>query len=546
MKRIVGIVLGLASLFPIAKAAEPPRPTLLVTIVVDQLSADLFNEYRPMYEHGLARLARGAVFPQGYQGHAATETCPGHSTILTGARPARTGIIANDWLDPSRPRTAGNTTTYGIYCVEQAGPANSNSEEKVISPANLRVPTLGDRMKEANRETRVVSVAGKDRSAVMLGGANADLTLWWTREGFATYTGKESAIPSKITNSINKKVRASIADGVRSKLPTQCRSRAQEVSITPNVKVGTLHAIEPGSWRRWRTSAELDAYTVETALEAVKQLQLGKRNTVDLLAVSLSATDYVGHYFGNQGAEMCAQQVALDKTIGRLLKELDKTGVQYVVALTADHGGSDVTERSNSRGLEAAERLDEQLLPPAMNEALTKALGLSEPALLGTYEYSSDVWLSASIPSDKRAEVRDVAARMYRDHRQVAHVFTKDDLLAAPRPTGPVDEWSLLDRAKASFDPERSGDLLVLLKQHVSIYQKPKNGERDYVTTHGSPWGYDRRVPILVWWQGITGFEQPMAVETVDIVPTFASFIGLDIPADQIDGRRLPLPPTQR
>src|SRR5689334_1447025 len=80
-------------------AAPPPRPTLLVTIVVDQYSADLFGEYRSLYRDGLATLAHGAVFARGYQSHSGTETCPGHSTILTGARPARTGIIANEWQD---------------------------------------------------------------------------------------------------------------------------------------------------------------------------------------------------------------------------------------------------------------------------------------------------------------------------------------------------------------------------------------------------------------------------------------------------------------
>jgi predicted AlkP superfamily pyrophosphatase or phosphodiesterase len=527
--------------FITSAVAQAPQPKLLVTIVVDQFSADLFTEYRPLYKHGLARLADGAVYPRGFQSHSSTETCPGHSTILTGARPARTGIIANEWEDPSRPRMAGNRKTYAVYCVEQAGDANSVIGKTVVSPAHLRVPTLGDRLKQKSPDSRVVSVAGKDRSAVLLGGFNADLTLWWTPDGFTTYAGKEAGIPPSIMKSVNQKMRSSIAAGMSAKTPKECSSRAHELAVAPNITVGTSQAVPPGSWRRWRASTAFDAITVDAALEAMKQLELGKRDAVDLLAISLSANDYVGHYFGTEGAEMCAQQIALDRTIGHLLDEIDKLRVPYVVALTADHGGIDLTERNRQRGILEAQRLDEKLLPKHMNPALSAALGLPEPLILGSDEFANDVWLSADIPASRRAEVQQAAARIYRSHPQVEVVFTKNELIGAAPPSGPPDEWTLLERAKASFDPQRSGDLIVLLKPYVSIYQKPKDVERDYVTTHGSPWAYDRRVPILFWWPGIEPVEQPKAVETVDIVPTFARFIGLTIPEGDIDGRALPM-----
>lgn len=145
-------------------------------------------------------------------------------------------------------------------------------------------------------------------------------------------------------------------------------------------------------------------------------------------------------------------------------------------------------------------------------------------------EFTNDVYLSPSVPSQKRAAVLDAAARLYRAHRQVEMVFTRSELIAAGPPALPVNEWTLLDRAKASFNPERSGDLIVLLKPYVTIYLEPKSREDDYVASHGSPWGYDRRVPIVFWWKGISGFEQPAAVETVDIAPTLAALIGLRYP----------------
>src|SRR3546814_21180465 len=116
---------------------------------------------------------QGVVFPRGYQGNAATETCPGHSTILTGSRPSRTGIIANSWFDLNAARADKL-----VYCAEDEAQPGTSSADYQASPVHLRVPTLGGRMKAANPATRVVSVAGKDRAAIMMGGATAD-QVWW-------------------------------------------------------------------------------------------------------------------------------------------------------------------------------------------------------------------------------------------------------------------------------------------------------------------------------------------------------------------------------
>jgi hypothetical protein len=386
----------------------------------------------------------------------------------------------------------------------------------------------------------VVAVSGKDRSAVMLGGRKADLTLWWTEGGFATYPGRESTIPRAIAEGVNNAVRGSYGQRTVPTLPRSCAAKSLKIDIAPGISVGTLQPTEANS-RRWRATPAMDSLTVDAALAAVKALELGQRDSIDLLAVSLSANDYVGHYFGTAGPEMCAQQLALDKTIGRLLTELDKVRIPYVVALTADHGGVDTPERNRLRGLPAAQRISSDLLPGKVGADLAEELGLNVNVVLGKDEFSNDVYLNPAIPADKQAGALEAAARKYRAHPQVAQVFTKNELIAAAPPSSPVEEWTLLDRAKVSFNPERSGDLVVLLEPYVVIYLPPKNADTDYIASHGSPWGYDRRVPIIFWWKGITAFEQPVAVETVDIAPTLASLIGLEIPASEIDGRALPV-----
>src|SRR5690242_7731029 len=135
--RHIGLLSLSLSWFALASAAELPKPTLVVAIVIDQYSADLFEQYRPLYAHGLARLSSGVVFARGYQSHAATETCPGHSAILTGARPARTGIIANEWQDLSRARKSDATVTYRRYCADAddpSGPAGAITSDALLVP----------------------------------------------------------------------------------------------------------------------------------------------------------------------------------------------------------------------------------------------------------------------------------------------------------------------------------------------------------------------------------------------------------------------------
>jgi len=520
-----------------ALAQSAPKPKLIVAISVDQFSTNVFNEYRASFTGGLKRLTRGIVFPRGHQSHAATETCPGHSTILTGGRPSRTGIIANDWQNPSleRKNKDGNPT-FEVYCAEKPGAVGSSAADQEISTNFLRIPTLGDRMKAMTPATRVVAVSGKDRAAVMMGGKTADATIWWNGKAFGTYAGKEANLPPTLA-AINARATAAIATPLTQKLPAGCVGRSRAVPVSTTETVGTLKPRKAGNASGWRSTPEFDVMTLDVALAAANQLKLGKGPATDLLAISFSATDYVGHSFGTSGAEMCTQIAMLDVVLGKLFAALDKSGVEYTAVLTADHGGHDLPERNAANGLPTAERVDIMLSAQAVGSRLAKQFALADNALIGRAPFG-DMYLRASVPADKRTAVRDAAVVFYRAHRQVAAVFTKDELIAAPPPAGPVDEWSLIERAKASFDAERSGDFLVLLKPYVTPIPDASFG---YVATHGSPWGYDRRVPILFWWKGAATFEQPNAVETVDIMPTLASIIGLNVPVSEIDGRCLDL-----
>jgi predicted AlkP superfamily pyrophosphatase or phosphodiesterase len=515
-----------------AQPASRPAPKLIVAISVDQFSADLFAEYRQLFSDtgGLGRLARqGVVFPSGYQSHAATETCPGHSTILTGAHPDRTGIIANNWFDLKVRKDKS------IYCAE-----DEKQKDYTISPAHLKVPTLGDWMKNDNPDVRSIAVAGKDRAAVMMGGKRADQLWWWSNTAFFGPAGQTSGA----VDQINKDVAAELATPQAAlTLPAVCEARNHAVKVGDSKTVGTGHfAREAGKEKAFRASPELDRAILVLAAALVTERKLDEGPATNILAIGLSATDYVGHTYGTEGAEMCLQLLALDRELGSFFDKLDAKGVDYLVVLTADHGGHDLPERHQEHAAPTAKRVVPDLKVSEVSKKIASHFKLKEPVLHAEGP-SGDIYIDLSLSGKKRAKVLAYAKKLYQDAPQVALVLTHAEVQAIPRPTGPPDTWSLPERARASFDPQRSGDLVVLLKPRVTpIFEDDAQAEGAYVATHGSPWDYDRRVPILFWRKDITPFEQPLPVETVDIAPTLAALLKLQkVPANAFDGKCLDL-----
>ncbi|HEY5713135.1 MAG TPA: alkaline phosphatase family protein [Allosphingosinicella sp.] len=519
------------ALFP-AHAQEPARPRLIVAISVDQFSADLFSQYRQYFTGGLRRLEQGAVFPAGYQSHAATETCPGHSTILTGARPARTGIVANNWFDQG----AARADKY-IYCSEDERVPGSTSENYTVSPVHLRVPTLGDLMHRADPRSRVVAIAGKDRAAIMMGGHTPDQRWWWNGRAFTSHGGV--AVPPMIATANARILESLTLARQPMDLPGLCESRSREVQVPGRASpVGTGRFARPaGDRNAFRASPDFDAAIMALAIDMAEEMRLGRGPATDLLAIGLSATDYVGHTFGTGGSEMCIQMMALDRLLGRLFERLDDDHIDYVVMLTADHGGHDLPERIREQGGGAAARVDPALQASAMGRALGQRLHLQGPILFGDGPFG-DIYVDRALPAPARRRVLAEAMVAYRAHPQVAAVFARSEIQAMASPSGPPDSWSLIQRARASFDAERSGDFYVALKPRITPIADASRGS---VATHGSIWDYDRRVPILFWRRGMAGFEQPLSVETVDIMPSLAALIALPLAPGSVDGRCLDL-----
>jgi predicted AlkP superfamily pyrophosphatase or phosphodiesterase len=282
---------------------------------------------------------------------------------------------------------------------------------------------------------------------------------------------------------------------------------------------------------------EADGAVLATAAALRQARRMGEGDATDLLILGLSATDYVGHGFGTGGSEMCLQMLALDRELGDFFTRLDQTGIDYAVALTADHGGHDIPERNRQNAWPADQRVDKALDPQAIGKSVAEKLGLPQPLLYSDGPFG-DMYLSKTLtPAQRKAAMAELIAR-FRAFPQVETVVTGEELAARPISKAAPDVWSLLDKLRASYNADRSGDFIVVLKPRVTPIADTRES---YVATHGSVWDYDRRVPMLFWRKGLSGFEQPNAVMTVDILPTLAALIDLPVDTSKIDGRCLDL-----
>ena len=294
--------LGLAALLAATPAgAEAPRARLVLLLAVDQLRADRLD---PALPGGLGRLAReGRVFSEGVLAHGMTETCPGHATMLTGHHPAAVGIPANEFFDPESGRE--------VYCA--ADPAEGAKEiggEGGLSPAALRVTAFGDWLKAASPASRVFAVSGKDRGAIMLGGQHPD-GAWWYRAGapprFTTSRYYATALPAWVEAFNGARPPE---DGFLAALPDTWEHGASANAATPDDFVGEAtrysrtspHPLRDADLARFGEQLFLTPFLDEVTLDFARQLvleeDLGRGPALDLLALSLSATDSVGHLYG--------------------------------------------------------------------------------------------------------------------------------------------------------------------------------------------------------------------------------------------------------
>lgn len=533
---------ALAAAVPASAAPDKPHPKLVVVISVDQFSANLFEQYRGDFKGGLGRLAReGVVYPSGYQSHGMTETCPGHSTLLTGKHPNKTGIVANDFYDLA----AGQKT----YCLSDPSVTLAHdAAAKGVSPKLLLATTYGDWLKAASPKSRVYAVSGKDRGAIAMAGHQGD-GVFWLQQGFGFTTwvqpGQDAKARLAPVAALNARLAANVGkEPAWTYAYKACAAKEGDFVTGDRAWRAALPPPKPANAAEAARDLSTSPYTDRVTLEAAETLRdefkLGDGETTDVLTVSLSGTDFIGHRYGARGPEMCDQVLRLDARLGQFLDSLNKVKGQVLVVLTADHGGSDFPERLAQQGYDAG-RVPGGPWLQALNAELRAQLALDHDPLLqaggieSLYVVGPD---GKSPPAADRARVTAAALAILAKRPEVFEAYDAGALAttAAPPKATPPDEISVAERMRRSAYPGRVGDILVAFQP----YQTLAAAGVTYVASHGSPWDYDRRVPILFWWRGAESRERVLPIDTVDIAPTIAAVTGVTVPAD-VDGRCLPL-----
>jgi predicted AlkP superfamily pyrophosphatase or phosphodiesterase len=520
------------------------RPRLTVVVSVDQLSADLIARWGADLPGGLGRLLReGTHFTSVYHEHGYTETGPGHSVLLSGRHPAHTGISENNWYDRS--------TGKWVYCVDDPATQTLGLTKKGGSgPRWFQGSALPGWLKDQVAGSRAFVVSGKDRAAILMAGPKADAVYWFEgAAGFTTSTAYAAALPPWLVSRNQALVAGLEASSIvwtpldPSEIPAptvryQLPGRTVALGL-PRLIKGLGMPMDEAFWTRFRTSPLLDAAILDTAEALLEAEGLGRAGATDLLVVGLSATDYIGHNFGNSGAEMRDQFRRLDRRLGAFLDQVRGKDPGAWVVLAADHGCTDFCERLQEQGI-AARRVNYKEWVARIEQQLAEAIGGSGPFLI-TRSGSNQFWLreeAVKASGKPRDQALAAAVAVLRKQPEIAGAWTGEELLRLPLNTsaGP-DQRSLPERLKLSQAAGRSGDILMALAPFTTFDEAP------YLVSHGSAWDYDRRVPLVFWgpWQAEARKER---VRTVDLAPTLAKELAI-APAEPLDGRALNLNPRR-
>jgi hypothetical protein len=473
---------------PDGPASDEPSPKLLVLLVVDQLPTRTIDQVLPLTSGGLRRLSEGytavARFP-----FVPTETCPGHAAISTGTAPARSGIVANAWWDGKQM----------MYC---ASPAFDTSL--------LQAETLSERVRQ--QQGRAVSFSIKDRSALMMGGPQPTAVAWFDyREAKDVRgSGLEALAPLPDWRCTGTRTWPAPSAELQSKLsgwfPDKQPFEPPERELFP-------HESECTDARAFIGTPDAGRWLVDMAVRAQEVLGLGEGTAPDLLALSFSQIDVIGHTWTPDSWEMVDGLLQLDQQLARLFEHLDQSvgAGKYSVILTADHGAAPG----------GAKPLSEQLVIDAMKAAgidKDQPWALSDPWL----------WLPDTLAPEARPQVIETLRQQLTGKEGILALV--DPSLSAGGNPGDTDP-ALVKAVQLGWYPDRAGDLAVL---RADGWQWVAAGDTKPIvgTTHGSTDDRDSRVPLWVWGAGVKAGRAAQDVDIRQAAPTGAALLGIEPPKD--------------
>jgi hypothetical protein len=517
LKTIGALVLALGALLVAlsqAQAIDGPEIRLVLLIAVDQFRFDYLTRFRTDYTDGFKRLLTdGAVFTNANLEHYPTVTAVGHSTMLTGATPSISGIIGNDWFDR---QTGATVTSVSDPTVVLTGSAAGTG----ASPRRLLVSTVADELRMASPvpkgstgAPRIFGVSLKDRSAILPAGHGADAAFWWdTKSGrFVSSSYYMPDVPEWV-RAFNESRTWKVETGA-----------AWTALSAPRVLLRQLPA-ERGAdfYEAIYGSPFGNNLLLDFTEELLRRELIGTRNVTDLLTVSFSSNDAVGHTYGPDSPQVRDIAVRTDQAIGRLLKKVNETvGLEHtLVALTSDHGVAPLPEWLRAHGMPGGRMTTSELFEP-VQQALTSAFGEGKwiAATAGSSPYFDD-GLIERLHVDP-SEVRRLAAAVVAKVPHVARVYTRDQLLR-----GAVPNDRIGNRIIRGFNPQRSGDLEIILEPY---WIRQAQG-----ATHGTPYSYDAHIPLVLMGGRVKPGTYDESVALNDLAPTLATLIGVETPSGSV------------
>ena len=525
----------------LAGAAEATSPKLAVVISVDQLRADYLVRFRPYFgEGGFKRLLEGgADFRNAHYRHALTKTAPGHALILSGVHANVHGVIDNDWLDRDLWEPINSVEDRGSPLVginpAELGPAQAKAPEKTgRSPKNFRAAMLGDILKQLHGEkSKVFAASNKDRSAILLGGQKADAAYWDENGKFVTSRHYRAELPAWVA-AFNAEKRAEAVFGKTwdRLLPANVYEKVQGpddatgelvnyglTRVFPKTVDGGKPTLTPAFYSAYDLSPFTTEVLGEFVLRAITEEKLGRHAATDLLCVSFSQIDAVGHGYGPDSQEIMDAMLRLDRVLAAIMSKIDRElGLaQCVFVLTADHGVAQMPERMGSAPAGRVKLAD---LDPVVKKALDAKFGELP---------SGETWITRDssayhlVPSALKAkgvsasEAAVVVKTALLGVPTIGYAFTRDELLAEPEGT------DVLAMARRSYNASRGRDVMFFTKENFLPVGATGS-------THATPYDYDTHVPIVFFGKGVLKGVYQEAVGVEDIAPTFAALLGIAPP----------------
>ena len=508
-------------------SAYNARPKLVVVIVIDQFRGDYLERYHDQFGEGGFRvfLDRGAYFTDCNYDYANSRTAPGHATLFTGSYTSGHGIVANEWWDPAKKKrvTSVEDDKTKLVGTGKTGPG--------ASPHNLTNDTLGDELKLATGgKARVFAISLKDRAAVFPAGFSGDAAYWIDPKSgdWITSSYYRPDLPEWVRNFNgshraqkfwNREWKDSDGNTLGSTAPR-------------NGKDGT----PAGFYEVVGSTPFADDYQLQFAKELVLYEKLGAGSATDLLVISLSANDILGHQVGPDSPQMRSMALELDTSLAEFFGFLGhQIGMANVwMALSADHGIAPLPEFAKTLRLPAA-NLDAKALREQINSLLSKKYSKKADYLVDL-DYPL-AWLSedafAGTPAGKKESDAEADAGEAMKQAGFTGYFTKSQLARGETPATEVGR-----RYSHSYSPEGGWYVIGIPSPfHVGITKG---------TDHETPFSYDTHVPLAFYGLAFQPGTYRTRAEPVDLAVTLASLLGINAPA-QATGRvlteALPPPP---